>query len=109
VRTRFRILLGAVAAGAITLASSEIPASVNVAWPGSEDCERGCDFVAAGWPFAYLVDHPGISPGGSVNLVGGLLGVDLVRPTALAATFTFWLGAVGLAGWALGQRQRGTA
>ena len=73
-----------------SLATSDIPGHVRVAYPGSEDCQQGCDFVAGGWPFRYLVDHPGISPFGSVSLSDGLLGADIIRPGALAETLLFW-------------------
>lgn len=92
-RWRWSLLVVTLAIGA-TLASTLLPATVRVVYP--ESCEQGCDFVAAGWPFPYLVDHPGISPTGSVSLINGLLGVDMMRPGALAATFVFWLCLSGL-------------
>jgi hypothetical protein len=87
-----RTLLACAAAVMATLASSAIPGRVRAIYPGTLDCQQGCDFVAGGWPFPYLVDHPGISPTGSVSLVNGVLGVDLVWPGSLAATFLCWLG-----------------
>lgn len=87
-----RTLLAAVFAVAATLASSVVPGHVRVAYPGSMDCAHGCESVAGGWPFPYLVDHPGISPTGAVSLVNGVLGVDLIWPGSLAATFACWLG-----------------
>jgi hypothetical protein len=98
-----RGLLAFVAALVATLASSLVPGRVRIAYPGSMDCQQGCEFVAAGWPFSYLVDNPGISPVGSVSLVEGLLGVDIVRPGPLVATFLFWLAIFGVAMW-LGTR-----
>ena len=94
-----RALLFAVAAITATLASSAIPGRVTAAYPGSENCKQGCEFVAGGWPFPYLVDHPGISPIGSVSLVNGFLGVDLIYPGSLAATFGCWLGLLVAAAW----------
>lgn len=79
-----------IAAAVTSLATSVVPGHVRVAYPGSEDCQQGCDFVAGGWPFRYLVDHPGISPTGSVSLTEGLLGADIIRPDALAETLLFW-------------------
>jgi len=78
------------AAVGTSLATSAVPGHVRVAYLGSEDCQQGCDFVAGGWPFQYLVDHPGISPFGSVSLIDGLLGADIIMPGALAETFAFW-------------------
>lgn len=74
-----------------TLLSSLVPREVNAVIPGSMDCEAGCTFVAAGWPLAYLVDHHGISPGGSVSLVLGFLGDDHLRKADFLLTFLFWL------------------
>ena len=74
-----------------TLLSSLVPRKVDVVIPGSMDCETGCTFVAAGWPLAYLVDHHGISPHGSVSLVLGFLGDDHIRKADFLLTFLFWL------------------
>jgi len=87
---RKSVLILARAAGA-TLASGFIPGHAWVAYPGSMDCVDGCDFVACGWPFPFVIDHPGISPGGSASLFGWFLGLDMLRPGHLAATFVFWL------------------
>src|SRR4051812_38585997 len=67
-----------------SLATSALPGHRRVAYPGSQGCQQGCDFVAGGWPFRSLVDHPGISPFGSVSLTDGLLGADIIRPDAIA-------------------------
>jgi hypothetical protein len=75
------------------LVSSAVPGRVRMAYPGSMDCQKGCDFVAGGWPFLYLVDQPGISPVGSVSLGDGLLGADIIRPGAFSGTLLFWIGA----------------
>lgn len=87
-------LLAVILAVGATATSTVTHATVRAVYP--ENCEQGCDFVAAGWPFPYLVDHPGISPTGSVSLINGLLGVDMIWPGALAATFVFWLCPSGL-------------
>lgn len=71
--------------------SSLVHGSVRVAYPGSTDCIQGCDFISGGWPFAYLVDNPGISPRGSVSLVEGLLGVDIIRPAQFLGTICSWM------------------
>ena len=79
-----------VLAAAATLGTSALHTRVNVVYPGSMDCQRGCEFLAGGWPFPYLVDHPGISPAGSISLVEGIMGVDIIRPLPLLASFVFW-------------------
>lgn len=77
-----------VAAAVATMGSSLIPSKVLSVIPASEGCRQGCEFVAGGWPFAYLVDHDSISPTGSVTL---FFGEDYIRGPALGATFVFWL------------------
>lgn len=89
--TRTSTLLAVAMAAVATLVSVVIPSRVRVVYPGSVDCHQGCEFVAGGWPFPYLVDHPGISPTGVVSLTGGLLGEDILRVDMLAATFFLWL------------------
>lgn len=80
----------AVLAIVTSLSSSVVRGSARIAYPGSTDCARGCDFVAGGWPFFYLVDNPGISPRGSISLIDGLTGSDIVRAGPLCATLIFW-------------------
>lgn len=87
---KWMTLVVLIAAGGTSLATSAVPGHVRIAYPGSEGCQQGCDFVAGGWPFQYLVDHPGISPFGSVSLTDGLLGADIIKPGALAETLLFW-------------------
>jgi len=65
-------------------------------YPYSEDCAKGCEFVAGGWPFRYLVDSHGLSPAGSVSLILGLTGDDILHLDLLAATFVFWFCVVGV-------------
>jgi hypothetical protein len=90
-RIHLAALLIAVAAAVATLASTAVPASVHLVYPGTMDCEQGCNFVAAGWPWPYLVDSHGISVYGSVSLSGGLTGEDIIFPGRMAADFLFWL------------------
>ncbi|MEO8655129.1 MAG: hypothetical protein ABI409_13470 [Ramlibacter sp.] len=101
-----KVLLVSVIAAATTLASSVISGRVRAFYPGSMDCALGCEFVAGGWPFPYLVDHPAISPTGSVSLVNGLLGVDIIWFGSLAATYGFWLALFAAFGWAIGRSAR---
>ncbi len=104
--TARRALVVLVAGVVTALASSVVPGQVRVSYPGSEDCQQGCDFVAAGWPFRYLVDHPGISPFGSVSLIDGLMGADIIRPGAFAETILFWACAWMIAIWLVGRARR---
>ena len=60
--------------------------------PALESCER--PMIVAGFPLPYIVDYHGLSPGGSADLVGALMGVDLFhwRPFLLdAAIYLFAL------------------
>jgi hypothetical protein len=97
-RVRIAVLVIAVAAVA-TLASTVVPASVRLVYPGTMDCEQGCNFVAAGWPWPYLVDSHGISVQGSVSLTGGLTGEDIFFPGRIAANFLFWLALASTIGY----------
>lgn len=103
---RWKVALVSVSAATAALASSAVPGSVRAVYPGSMDCAQGCQFVAGGWPFPYLVDHPGISPVGSVSLLGGLLGEDIIWPGSLLATFVFWLGLCSAVVWVALQGKR---
>jgi hypothetical protein len=80
-----------VASAVVTLLSSCVPRTVELIYPGTMDCDKGCQFVAGGWPFAYVVDAHGLSPAGSVDLIGALLSEDLLRVDMLFMTFTFWV------------------
>jgi hypothetical protein len=86
-----KILLYLFVAMVATLLSSLVPREVVAQIPGSEDCVKGCTFVAGGWPVAYLVDHHGISPHGSVSLIMGLVGADHIRTPEFLLTFMYWL------------------
>ena len=87
---RIRIAVLLIAVGAVaTLASTVVPASVHLVYPGTMDCEQSCNFIAAGWPWPYLVDSHGNSVQGSVSLTGGLFGEDIIFAGRMAATFLF--------------------
>ena len=83
-------------AAAATLATSTIDETVIATYPGIMGCQAGCRVAAVGWPVPYLVDYPGISPVGSVDLIGAILGIDMIWPAQLAGTFLFWC-AIGAA------------
>jgi hypothetical protein len=103
---KWKVLVVAIAAVGTALVSSVVSGHVQVAYPGSLDCQQGCDLVAGGWPFLYLVDNPGISPRGSISLTDGLLGVDIIRLGAFGATLLFWTCAWGAFVWTLGRANR---
>lgn len=87
-----RALMALIFAAAALLASSLVLGHVREVYPGSLDCQQGCEFVAGGWPFPYVFDEHGLSPVGSVELLGAILGIDYIRPGAMVGTFLFWLG-----------------
>lgn len=104
--TRPRVLLStAVAALALTLASSAWRSDASVTYSDIMGCEAACTVAAAGWPFAYVVDYPGLSPAGSASVLGALLGIDQWRPGALFASFACWWLAVGAPVFALRRRR----
>ena len=82
------VVLLAVVSLLAALASSAIKSTRLVVqdWdctPARESCER--PMVAAGFPLPYVIDYHGISPAGSADLAGALLGMDLfyLRPFIL--------------------------
>lgn len=77
-------------ASCATLLSSSWPTELMARYTGIMGCETACRVAGAGWPFPFLVDYPGLSPAGSASLVGAVLGVDMVRPGALAMSFVCW-------------------
>jgi len=86
---RLRVLgLGFVAALALTILSSMVHGTYMI------DCERDdpapCVQVAAGFPLLYLVDHHGLSPGGRVDLLGGLIGEDILIGRNFWADVLVW-------------------
>ncbi|VXA95594.1 hypothetical protein MASSI9I_10132 [Massilia sp. 9I] len=88
----------------LSLVSSWVPARVIDIVPGSEDCQTGCLAAAAGWPVAYIVDGHGLSPGGSADLIGMLLGLDRLDGPRALGNWLFWLVMAwvvraGLAAW----------
>jgi hypothetical protein len=73
-----------------TLISTVVPGSARVTYPDIMGCEFGCEVAAVGFPFPFIIDYPGISPGHSADLTGALLGVDQVNWGRAAATFSVW-------------------
>lgn len=93
------------AATALTLGSSAIRGHATVNYPDIEACSAGCKVAAAGWPFPYLADYPGLSPGGSTSLVEAATGSDHVLWTAFVATWLAWMALIGVLAWLM-QRRR---
>ena len=46
--------------------------------------------LVVGWPLPYIEDFHGISPGGSADLVGALLGMDLFHPAPFVTDIAFY-------------------
>ena len=88
-RPRTALLVAALAT-LLTLASSAVTGEVTVNYPDVDGCTAGCRVAAAGWPFPYLADYPGLSPGGKVSLSDAFFGQDHVLATSLAATWGAW-------------------
>jgi len=89
-----------------TLASSAIRGHATVNYPDVEGCSAGCTVAAAGWPFPYLADYPGLSPAGRTSLMEALTGSDHVLWTSFVATWVAWTAAVGALTYLL-RRRRG--
>lgn len=97
--TAFAVLCGGSVLG--TLLSSGVANQVIDVVPGSEDCHAGCNAAAAGWPYPYIVDGHGLSPHGSADLMGLLMGIDRLDPFGLLLNVAAWLAILLLpiAGW----------
>lgn len=87
-KTVLIVLAGAIAG---TLLSTIPDRDAVAVYGGIMDCETGCSVAAAGWPGAFIVDYPGLSPVGSADLFGLLIGSDRFHPAAFATTLGFWL------------------
>ena len=70
----------------LALLSSAKAGSASATYSEIMGCEQSCEVAAGGWPVPYLVDYPGISVVGSVDLMGGLLGEDHFRPREFCLT-----------------------
>ena len=100
------VLLTLVAATILVLATSAISSRATVNYPDVDGCAAGCTVAAAGWPFPYLVDYPGISPAGSVSLTEAAFGSDHVLWTSFVASWLAWAVPVVLLVWLLGRRRK---
>ena len=93
------ILFVLIVATALTLASSALPGRATVNYQDIDGCTAGCTVAAAGWPFPYLADYPGLSPAGSASLSEAVLGSDHVLWTSFVATWLAWVTVIGLLAW----------
>ncbi len=84
------VLFAAAIAAVLTMASSFFPRTVSAQYDDIMGCEQSCAVAAGGWPFAYAVDYPGLSPVGSADIAGLLLRIDMLRVGSLVATFGCW-------------------
>lgn len=95
---RTRTIIASLVSGLILALASSIHAGrVKAVYAEIMGCEVGCEVAAAGWPMPYLVDYPGISVVGSVDLLGALTGEDKFHLLPFAGTALFWTAAVALA------------
>ena len=106
VRSVLLVTLGAVL---LTLFSSAIKGTRLVVqdWdctPALESCER--PMVVAGFPFPYITDYHGLSPGLSADLTGALLGLDLFSWRAFLLDAAIYLGVLVVVRYVLSLRKR---
>jgi hypothetical protein len=90
-----------------TGATSWVPRRSVARYPDIMGCEQGCAVAAGGWPFAFILDYPGISPVGSVSLVNAVIGIDQFAWGPLLADLLFWTLVAGAAllTWRRGMRR----
>jgi hypothetical protein len=110
-RTASRTAALAMTALLLTLASSAVPGTrLEVQdWdcpPAPASCARLV--VAAGFPFPYISDYHGLSPGGRADLAGALLGLDRFRTGPFLANLAVYgaAGALIALAWTRARRRR---
>ena len=92
-----RWILAPLAGLALTLLSSAKAGESSATYSEIMGCEQKCQVAAAGWPFPYLVDYPGISVVGSADLSGAFVGEDKFRLLPFVLTLAFWTAAAMVA------------
>ena len=85
-----RVIKVALVAALVSGLSSCIAGKVIDVVRGSEDCDTGCLAAAAGWPIAYVVDGHGLSPHGSADFIGMLLGLDRLDGLRAILNWLLW-------------------
>lgn len=83
-------LASAALALVLTLTSTAVSGRARMVYPDIMGCERGCAVAAAGLPAPFIVDYPGLSPVGRVDLVGVLLGLDRVLWARAVGALAVW-------------------
>jgi hypothetical protein len=99
------LLLVLAAATILALASSAIRGTVTVNYADIDGCTAGCTVAAAGWPFPYLADYPGLSPTGKASLQESVVGSDHFLWTSFVATWLAWAALIGVLMWLRGRRR----
>jgi hypothetical protein len=61
------------------MGSSLVPGERTEHYADILNCVPECRVVAAGFPFPYIADYPGLSPTHSADLWGALMGLDKFR------------------------------
>ena len=84
------VLLTPISAIVLLFVSAFIPNTIETNYSDIMGCEQSCTVDAAGYPLPFIVDYPGLSPAGSADLLGALLGNDNVNPITLIFSFLFW-------------------
>ncbi|WP_332878225.1 hypothetical protein [Massilia sp. S19_KUP03_FR1] len=68
--------------------------------------ERPCALVAGGWPVRYIVDVPGISVEGSINLLSAIGSEDSFLVGAWLQDVAYWSFGWAVLGWAAGRAKK---
>ena len=63
----------------LVAASSSVPGERLEHYADIYECISQCRVAAAGFPFPYILDYPGLSPTHSADLWGAIIGIDKFR------------------------------
>ncbi len=74
----------------MTFASTFVTGSTHASYLDA-GCAGSCRVVAAGFPFPFIADYPGISPVGSVSLSEAIIGVDHFLISPFVASYMCWV------------------
>lgn len=87
------ITISALSAVLMTFASISIKGSTHATYL-DVGCAGSCRVAAAGFPFPFIADYPGISPTGSVSLFEAFIGVDHFLISPFVASYICWVALV---------------